>query len=139
MDDFRKEFSKFRFNTSKERTQRKPRAKKYSVDESKERARRVTQFQNIRRRALERGLEFDIHPDDISWPTHCPILGFQLVRGYADVGLSPTIDRINPKQGYTKNNVRVISRLANTMKADATREQIEIFCRNIFPYLDGKL
>ena len=33
---------------------------------------------------------------------------------------SPTIDKINPKMGYTKGNVMVVSHLANSMKRDAT-------------------
>ena len=38
---------------------------------------------------------------------------------------SPSLDRINPKKGYTKDNVIIMSNLANRIKTDATTDQIE--------------
>ena len=51
---------------------------------------------------------------------------------------TPALDRIDPKEGYVKGNVRFISTLANMMKSSATRLQLEVFCKNIFNYLDSK-
>jgi hypothetical protein len=51
---------------------------------------------------------------------------------------TPALDRVDPKLGYIKGNVRFISTLANMMKSSATRIQLETFCNNIFNYLDGK-
>ena len=38
---------------------------------------------------------------------------------------SPSIDRIDPSKGYTKDNVWVISRRANTIKSNATVDEVE--------------
>lgn len=105
-----------------------------------ENTKRLGQVQNIKVRCEKSGIPFDISHRDFDWPTHCPILGIELVRGTlsSDKNSSPSIDRINPELGYTKGNVRVISFLANKMKQNATRNQIEMFCKNIFPYLDGE-
>ena len=59
----------------------------------------------------------------------CPALGVPLI--YEDRGLtcgvpdSPSVDRVVPALGYTKGNVRVVSTLANRMKAEGTVEQLE--------------
>ena len=38
--------------------------------------------------------------------------------------LTPSIDRINPKKGYVKENIIVVSMKANRIKTDATVEEI---------------
>ena len=38
--------------------------------------------------------------------------------------LTPSIDRINPKKGYIKENIIVVSMKANRIKTDATVEEI---------------
>jgi hypothetical protein len=42
---------------------------------------------------------------------------------------SPSIDRKDNTKGYTKDNVWVISQLANQMKSNATPEQLRAFAR----------
>ena len=37
---------------------------------------------------------------------------------------APSLDRIDPKKGYTKENTIVVSMLANRIKTDASIEQI---------------
>ena len=66
-------------------------------------------------------------------PRRCPILKKTLV---CSTRYSPSIDRINPLKGYIKGNVAVISTLANSMKANATPVEIEIFSKNIKKYMD---
>ena len=41
---------------------------------------------------------------DIIFPTHCPILGIELIKGGTGVQTfnSPSIDRIDPNKGYIK-------------------------------------
>lgn len=106
-----------------------------------ENGKRVTQLNTIRLRCLKSGVPFDIGWRDLDWPTHCPILGMELARNdlASDKSSSPSIDRLVPELGYIKGNVRVVSKLANSMKSNATREQIEMFCKNVIPYMGGKL
>ncbi len=77
-------------------------------------------------RAKEFGREFNIDVSDIIIPTHCPILGIPLEIQSKSGGTinSPSLDRIDSSKGYTKDNIQVISRLANQMKANADREQM---------------
>jgi hypothetical protein len=59
-------------------------------------------------------------------PEVCPVLGIPLVVGDGSAkDNSPSIDRINPAGGYTKDNIRVISHRANTIKSNATIEEME--------------
>ncbi len=62
-------------------------------------------------------------------PKFCPVFGFELVHG--GLGFrdnSPSIDRIDPKLGYIRGNIQIISNLANAMKRNATPEQLIQFC-----------
>jgi hypothetical protein len=80
---------------------------------------------DAKRRASRNNIPFDITPEDIPMPTHCPILGTLLKRGsYHVCPSSPTLDKYNPSLGYVKGNVTVISHRANTMKLDATTEEV---------------
>ncbi len=79
-----------------------------------------------RRRAKARGLEHTIGEEDIVIPTHCPVLGIQLVRGAAITAPgSPSLDRIDNSRGYVKGNVRVISHQANRLKSNATLAELK--------------
>lgn len=84
-------------------------------------------FYRARTRAQERGVPFDLMPDDIDVPTHCPVLGLPLQVNHESRGStrsSPTLDRLVPSKGYVKGNVVVISALANRIKQDAGSEEI---------------
>lgn len=85
---------------------------------------------SAKRRAASRGIPFEITVEDIVLPTHCPVLGMELVRNNGSVcggKNSYSLDRIVPALGYVKGNVQVISRMANAMKQDATPEQLHMF------------
>ena len=78
-------------------------------------------------RAKLKELEFNLTAEDIVIPTHCPILGIELVNKKGKPGgapNSPALDRIDNSKGYIKGNVRVISHLANMMKSSATEDQL---------------
>lgn len=79
-----------------------------------------------RRRAWQNDLAFDIAETDILIPKVCPVLGIPLVvgKGHAHDG-SPSLDRIIPSKGYIKTNIVVISHRANTIKQNATADEIE--------------
>lgn len=87
-----------------------------------------------RRRAKNQGLEFSIEESDIIVPTHCPILGIPLVstrpRGDSRRDIA-SLDRIDSSKGYTKDNIEVISWLANTMKNNASTELLVKFSKEM--------
>lgn len=80
-------------------------------------------------RAKEKDIDFDLVPSDLDMPEFCPVLNIKI--NYENVGTgyhpdSPSVDRIIPKKGYVKGNVRVISARANLLKNDATIEELEL-------------
>ena len=92
-----------------------------------------TLFKLAKKRALKKGLEFNIELKDIHIPKRCPILKVPLI---CSTRYSPSIDRIYPDKGYIKGNIAVISTLANSMKANATPKELLIFAKNIKKYMD---
>lgn len=63
-------------------------------------------------------------------PDKCPVFGVPFVeRGVGFSNWSPSIDKIDPKLGYIKGNVQVISMLANCMKRNASPEQLKQFAQ----------
>ena len=81
---------------------------------------------NIKQRAKRKGINFSLIHEDIVIPDVCPVLGIQLFVGDGTSrGSSPSVDRCNPNEGYTKDSIRIISHRANTIKQDATIEEIE--------------
>lgn len=83
-------------------------------------------LQNARYRAKKLGLPFNLTIDDIVIPEVCPILGLALKISDTHVAAnSPSLDKIIPQLGYVKNNIIVISHKANTMKNNATLEELE--------------
>lgn len=84
-------------------------------------------FQRAKTRAKLKNLEFDITVKDIKIPKYCPILEIELICKKGISGgqnNSPALDRIDPKKGYTKDNIRVISHLANMMKSCANTSEM---------------
>lgn len=90
-------------------------------------------YRHAKKRALTKELEFNIELKDIHIPKKCPILKVPLI---CSTRYSPSIDRIYPDKGYVKGNIAVISTLANSMKANATPQELLIFARNIKKYMD---
>jgi hypothetical protein len=93
-----------------------------------------------RNRAKKKGLEFDL---DVEWvyeklkPLVCERTGIDLTltnKG-AHYGsrnpLTPSLDKINPKGGYTKDNVQVVSWWYNLAKFVYTDQQVLEICRAI--------
>jgi hypothetical protein len=76
-------------------------------------------------RAKRKNLPFDIKIEDIVVPDVCPVLGIPLKHGVSRVcDNSPTLDRIIPELGYVIGNIQVISHKANTIKSNATYEEM---------------
>lgn len=86
-------------------------------------------------RARMKNLPINITIDDIVVPEFCPILKIKIEKssGKAKAN-SPSLDRIIPSLGYVKGNIQVISNKANSMKNDATPEQLLNFANWIIDF-----
>ena len=86
-------------------------------------------------RAKEKGLPFSIKVTDIIVPEKCPLLGIPLSTnpvGKRKLGPgSPSLDRKIPELGYVSPNVWVISHRANTIKSNATLEELSLLVHNL--------
>ena len=80
-------------------------------------------------RAKRLKILFDLKVEDIIVPDKCPILGIPIYRSDEGRVNSPSLDRIIPEYGYTKHNVQVISNRANTLKSNATPEELLLFAK----------
>ena len=94
-------------------------------------SKQATWVRTLRNRAVAKGIPFEIDvkyvrsilPEDMI----CPVLGIKMEHGDCDEhgrNNSPSIDKIDPAKGYVKGNVQVISKLANSMKQNATPEEL---------------
>ncbi len=83
-------------------------------------------WQGAKRRAMEKGIEFNIPWTEVVIPELCPILNIpiQMENNCVKEG-SPSIDRIDNSKGYVVGNVRVISHRANALKSNLSLEQAE--------------
>lgn len=93
---------------------------------------------SVKTRAKQRNVFFDLKIEDIVIPDMCPALGIPIEpivgKGRIDFGKnwnSPTIDRVDPAQGYVPGNIRVISYRANFLKNEATADELEAIARYI--------
>ena len=79
-----------------------------------------------KRRAKAQNVPFNLTPEDIVFPDLCPVLGIPLLfNAGGRTNNTPSIDRIVPNKGYTKDNIRVISWRANRLKTDASLEELK--------------
>lgn len=86
--------------------------------------------QRAKQRCKASGLAFTIEVSDIIIPDTCPVLGINLNMNSGKSGAyknSPSLDRIDNNKGYTKDNIQVISQLANAMKGAATIGELHKF------------
>lgn len=91
---------------------------------------RQAMLADAKKRSKIKGLEYDLEKEDIVVPDICPVLGIPLFVGEGSrTHNSPSLDRIDNTKGYTKNNVAVISLRANTLKNDATLEELQLIVK----------
>ena len=106
----------------------KERYKEQGREHYKSLSREQKLLNGVRNRARLHGYDFNLTLEDIIIPEICPILGIRLkkhLRKWEDD--SPSLDRIDNSKGYIKDNVWVISRLANIMKNSASLDQLRKF------------
>ncbi|NBS70476.1 hypothetical protein EBT31_16415 [bacterium] len=78
---------------------------------------------------FESAIEFASYVKSIA-PDKCPVFGKKFVEQGNGFGrFSPSIDKIDPRKGYVRGNVQVISVLANCMKRDANRKELQQFAK----------
>jgi hypothetical protein len=98
-------------------------------------------WDRARQSSKERNLEFNLDVEDIVIPEYCPLLGIKLTFVFSKETRHSyySIDRIDSSKGYIKGNVQIISLRANTMKNDATNDELLIFARNIINIYENSL
>ena len=99
---------------------------------------KTTEYKMLARaksRAKKNNLPFNIELDDIVIPEKCPLLGIKIesteVRNSPN---NPSLDKIIPEKGYIKGNVWVISNRANTLKNDASLQELQTLVENLKCY-----
>ncbi|HUU88068.1 MAG TPA: hypothetical protein VMX17_09990 [Candidatus Glassbacteria bacterium] len=91
---------------------------------------------NARRRAKKHNISMNINLEYIRniFPKNnkCPYLDIEFVRGKLNsCSNSPSLDRIDPTKGYVVGNVEIISMKANSIKQNATPEEIEMVAKRL--------
>jgi len=89
---------------------------------------------SARKRAIYKKLPFDIDNEYVRSlvVSYCPVFGTPLEwsvrREKKAIVLpnSPSLDRIDPSKGYVKGNVWIISNKANSIKNNATHEELKL-------------
>ena len=90
---------------------------------------------DARKRAKKKNLEFSLSIEDLIIPDLCPVLQIPLfVTGGKRTDNSPSLDRVDNSKGYTKENVCVISCRANSLKNDATLEELKAIVKYMEEY-----
>lgn len=96
---------------------------------------------DARRRAQSKGLPFTLELSTVARPTHCPVLGLELV--YQATGMrqsgSASLDRFDSTKGYTPENVWIISWRANQIKSDSTLAELQALCAAVEKKAAGRL
>ena len=95
-------------------------------------------FHQAKQRSIKKSIPFDLDQEYIKsiLTESCPILGIPLKKGTGSFSdNSPSLDRINPKLGYVKGNVKVVSDRANRIKRDASIEELKA----IINYMENNL
>jgi len=85
-------------------------------------------YNQLKASATKRGIYFDLELNELnelSFPLTCPVLDIKLAynRGKAKDN-SYSIDRRDSSEGYTIDNIVVVSNRANKLKSDATVDEL---------------
>ena len=94
-----------------------------------------------RARAKAKNMEFNLDVSDIQVPELCPLLNIPI---FVNEGKkkarpnSPSLDRIDSSKGYVKGNVWVISLKANTIKSNASLDELKMLTKNFEQFLIDK-
>lgn len=88
-------------------------------------------IRRLKSSAKKRGIHFDLNTtdlDEIGWPLTCPVLGIPLKWNKGEPrDDSYSFDRKDSSLGYVKDNLEIMSFLANRAKNNLTTEQLKKF------------
>jgi hypothetical protein len=92
-------------------------------------------FSRKKANAQRQGLEFTVEFGELTFPTHCPILGIELDY-FAEFRseYSVSFDRIDPNKDYVSGNVVVVSWRANRIKNDGSAEEHQKIANFLFQF-----
>ena len=98
-------------------------------------------WKSAKDRSEKKGWDFNLLYEDIIILKMCPLLNIPIKinstrEHHSD---APSLDRIDSKKGYTKENTWVISHRANQIKNDAAIEELEKITYNFKQLLQEKL
>lgn len=94
---------------------------------------------HARARAAKRGLPFNLVLGDVIIPEVCPVLNIPiLVNGSVNSYNLASIDRIDNEKGYTKDNIIVVSRRANSLKSNASMKELRLIL-DFYTNLENKV
>lgn len=86
---------------------------------------------SARHRAKKEGVAFSLNRLDIEIPGECPVCSVAM--SYLDGrNVVPSLDRIIPARGYTKENVIVLCNACNRKKQNSTAEELAAMAEWIY-------
>jgi hypothetical protein len=96
-------------------------------------------IKNASERAIKKGVTFCLTEEwgASVWTGKCALTGIDFnmnKNGYGPGAFSPTIDRINPKTGYTPSNCRFILACVNSFKHEGTDKQMFVVARALIAF-----
>ena len=100
-------------------------------------------FDNAKARVKrEAKVEWLLDFDTMEFPEFCKFLGLKLDYSYGKGGIqdnSPSFDRIDPSGPYSPDNVQIISNKANTMKSNASPDELVKMAEQILLIYRGQV
>jgi hypothetical protein len=97
-------------------------------------------FHAAKLRARKRGLDFDLTMADLGTPTHCAATGieFDMSCSFRQGNIFvPSLDRIDPKLGYVRGNVRFVCHGYNLAKHTGSDANVVKLARAIVAMADA--
>jgi len=95
-------------------------------------------FHNAKHRAKKNKIPFTISIEDIIIPETCPLLGIPLVSTSDKRDpRNPSLDQIKPGEGYTPDNIWVISYRANVLKWDSSLLELKSMAKALIEHMEA--
>jgi hypothetical protein len=97
----------------------------------------ITEFEFWVHRSRRKNKERRVIPYDhylSLYTSHCPLLNIELEYRNHEQSKMPknyaTLDKIDPSKGYVVGNLQILSHRANTLKSDASLEELKTLIKN---------